>query len=643
MSTSASSSSEILVASGASAAAAVVAPRGGIADVDVERMRGALAGGARLERRSTGSEPSAWIFGRLDDLEPTARELDLPPEASPESVVLAGWKRWGEALFQRLRGAFLVVVWDPGRPAAVIAVDQLGSCSPYVFRDGATLYVATDAAVLRGIVPRPLVPDETSLVHWIARDVPALGRTLFRDVERPVGGTYLTVDAGGHRAATYWRPRYREPLDVDADEASSVMWEALRTSIGRRLRGEGRSGIIMSGGVDSTSVAAAATTLSLESPAAYSAVFPGRGVDESERIDAVVDALDIASVQAEPERAGAFALSLDYLHRWSVPPIGAGYLLEYPLLAEAAADGVTTVLDGQGGDELFAVSGFLLADRVAHGRLISSVGLTRRLPGARGRLPRRLFEAWRYYVQGGLVPYGLHSTLKRRRALHSADTGWLRRTAFELLAETDHSLDWKRALEGPRWWSHKAHLLTRSRELVRLADYLRERAALAGLRAAPPLFDVDLVEAALRIPPEIEFDPDLDRPLIRRATRGLLPDAVRLSVRKSNLAPFYVEVAAGRDLPAMRAVLTASDLRIEPFVDRQAVRDLVEQPPPAGPEAIDWQADVWRLATTECWLRHLESPGAAAALLEGVSLERPAWTIHRRRRAGQSSVAAAAP
>jgi asparagine synthase (glutamine-hydrolysing) len=344
--------------------------------------------------------------------------------------------------------------------------------------------------------------------------------------------------------------------------------------------------------------------------------------------------LNIASVQAVPEPAGAFALSLDYLARWSIPAIGAGYLLEYPLLAEAAADGVTAVLDGQGGDELFAVSGFLLADRVARGRLVSSVGLTRRLPGARRRSAARLFGAWRYYVQGGLVPYGLHAGLKRRRARHSANTGCLRPGAYDLLVDTDHSLDWKRVLDGPRWWSHKAYLLTRSRELVRLADYLRERAALAGIRAAPPLFDVDLVETALRIPPEIEFDPDLDRPLIRRATRGLLPDAVRLSVRKSNLAPFYVEVASGRDLPAMRAVLSAPDPRIGPFVDQQAVRWLVEQVPPTGTAGAVWQADIWRLATTECWLRHLEAPGSVASLLERVPLERPTWSIHRRRPGG---------
>ena len=94
---------------------------------------------------------------------------------------------------------------------------------------------------------------------------------MFRDVDRPLGGTFLTVDAGGVRAETYWQPRYREPLKATFDDAATLMWDTMRDSIRRRLEGAGRAGIIMSGGVDSTSVAAAASTLPQEPPAAYSA------------------------------------------------------------------------------------------------------------------------------------------------------------------------------------------------------------------------------------------------------------------------------------------------------------------------------------------------------------------------------------
>ena len=364
-----SSSSELLVAAAGADLAAVCASSGGIDGGDRERARQAAGAGAELHHRSGDADAAVWISGRLDDLEPIARELGLT-SASPERVVLAGYRRWGDALFGRLRGLFLLVLWDQERRATLVVTDQLGCRSPYVMRAGGRLYVATDSAVLRRLSPTTLAPDPVSLVHWLVSDVPAVDRSLFEGAERPLGGTYLTIDRSGIRTTTYWQPRFEEPLDVGADEAAEVIWNALRTSVRRRLTDVERPAIIMSGGVDSTAVAAAATTLAGETPSAYSAVFPGHRVDESERIDAAVDGLDLPSVQAAVDPVGAFALALDYLDRWSLPGTGAGYMVEYPLLTEAAADGVTTVLDGQGGDELFAVSGFLIADRVAHGRLL---------------------------------------------------------------------------------------------------------------------------------------------------------------------------------------------------------------------------------------------------------------------------------
>ncbi len=115
-----------------------------------------------------------------------------------------------------------------------------------------------------------------------------------------------------------------------------------------------------------------------------------------------------------------------------------------------------------------------------------------------------------------------------------------------------------------------------------MPEYLRQRAASAGLVARPPLFDVDLVEFALRIPPELEFAAELDRPLIREAMRGRVPDVVRLDVLKSNLAPFHHASVAGPDLAPIREVLSSPDLEIAAYVDVDAVRRLVEDAPEFG-------------------------------------------------------------
>src|SRR5204863_831962 len=97
----------------------------------------------------------------------------------------------------------------------------------------------------------------------------------------------------------------------------------------------------------------------------YSAVFPGYPddrVDECERIDLLGAALGLPGTQVRLEPGGSFALSLEWLRAWDVPLNGPGYLLERPLIELAAAAGVDALLDGQGGDEGFAVSPFWLAD-----------------------------------------------------------------------------------------------------------------------------------------------------------------------------------------------------------------------------------------------------------------------------------------
>jgi asparagine synthase (glutamine-hydrolysing) len=171
-------------------------------------------------------------------------------------------------------------------------------------------------------------------------------------------------------------------------------------------------------------------------------------------------------------------------------------------------------------------------------------------------------------------------------------------------------------------------LLSVTRQTVGVPEYLRQRAASAGLVARPPLFDVDLVEFALRIPPELEFAAELDRPLIREAMRGRVPDVVRLDVLKSNLAPFHYASVAGPDLPPIREVLCSTDLAIAAYVDVDAVRRLVEDVPEFGSWGSDrWATDVWRLMAAECWLRAQLDTDYADEFRARTDLPRPIWKI----------------
>lgn len=578
------------------------------------------------------------LEGEVFNLAELSRELELPEASSAEEVLAAGAERWWRDLLPRLRGSFVLAVVDRRDPRALVAADQGAGHSVYLRRDGRRLLLASEIHLLLGLLPTRPGPDPVGVVHWFS-DYPApAGRTLFEGVEELPGGECIELSPSEWRTLPYWRPHYEPPdEDMSADEAAELLWTALVSGVGRRIGIGDEVGIVMSAGVDSAAVAAAAVAAGGGRPLhGYSVVFPGHPddrVDETERIDALTAALHLDGTQVRLEPVGSFASSLEWLRAWEVPLGGPGYLLERALLSVAADAGITAVLDGQGGDEGFAVSPFWLTDLLRQGRLAASLRAARQLPGA-GASRRDALEAWYEHAWLGAIPARVHEAWRRHvRPTRHAPT-FLRPEPARLHVETDDVWAWKRRHGVPAWWAEREFLLTADRQAVGVGAYLRRRAALAGVKARPPLLDPDLIDSLLRIPPHFGLDPVYDRVLIRRALAGRVPDSVRLWTRKSHLGPFFFDVVAGADLPAIRQVLERPRLEVEAFAERRAVQGMLDDVPAAAdPGRLGWMIDVWRLVTAECWLRFQEDASLPDSLLEA-GLPGPSWSIHARRAPG---------
>jgi asparagine synthase (glutamine-hydrolysing) len=574
------------------------------------------------------------INGEIFNLGELADELGILPASSVEAVLAAGYERWSRNLLARLRGSFALVVIDEREHRALIAADQAGGHSIYFHAAGERLEFASEVHLLLGLLPVRPAPDAVGVVHWFSDFPPPVGRTLYEGVHELRGGECFELSPAGWSRSDYWALRYEPPPALSQAEAADLLWASLVRAVESRLGESENVGLVMSAGVDSSAVAAAAVAVGRESGSTlrgYSAVFPGdpdERVDESERIDQLVAGLGLRNTQVRIEPGGSFALSLDWLEAWELPLGGPGHLVERPLLELAAADGVDALLDGQGGDEGFAVSSFWLADLLRAGRLASSLRMARRLPEGSSSW-RGLYDEWRLYALRGAIPLRLHAAYRRSRNPYRHAPRFLTPESARLHVETDEVWDWKRRRGVPRWWAERSFLLTADRQAVGLGGYLRRRATLTGLKARPPLLDPDLIACLLRIPPELGFDPDLDRPLIRRGMEGRVPDAVRLSTRKSHLGPFFYDVVAGPDLEPIRRLFRLPQPEIGAYARIDAVRRMLDSPPgPADGNRLRWMIDVWRLATAECWLRYHEDPSIVETLRDR-PLPQPRWTIHR--------------
>ena len=305
--------------------------------------------------------------------------------------------------------------------------------------------------------------------------------------------------------------------------------------------------------------------------------------------------------------ASALPAAEDYTRAVQMPLFSPNFHFMRSLMQRAAGEGRAVLLDGEGGDELFGLDPYLMADRVRHGRLVSAARLARRLPGAGDPTPwRPALGALRNFGLIGALPPRVERAERRRRARRRGLVKpWLTPAGSELLVATQDDGGWK-TRGAPRWRAHLEDVLFRVRDDIGVGQLLRLQAELWGVELRHPLLhDADLALLMLALPPDLAFDASHDRPLARRALAGLLPDAVRLRQDKMLFDRFVFSCLTGPRPPAHarpRGRPAGRDLRVG---GPEAVRrELVDVDPARHPRGLrSWAAEIWRLATTELWLR----------------------------------------
>lgn len=283
-------------------------------------------------------------------------------------TILHLYEEHGLDCVQHLRGMFAFALWDAKRKRLLLARDRMGEKPLYLYETDARLFFASELKALLGSELVPFELDPTAINLYFHYQYVPEPMTPLKGVRKLDAACLLTVDVDPWRVEErrYWRMEDAPPLEGDP---ATLIREQLETVSKIVIRSDVPVGISLSGGLDSSAIAALAASKYPGTMRAFSIGYPGQ-LENDERPDAkaLADQLGMPFHDAELTTGEmvSFFPELVYLRDDPIADIaGFGY---YSVMKLAREHNVPVVLQGQGGDELFWGYGWVQAAAHASAR-----------------------------------------------------------------------------------------------------------------------------------------------------------------------------------------------------------------------------------------------------------------------------------
>jgi len=439
----------------------------------------------------------------------------------------SGYQEWGIELFSRLQGNYALAIHDGQARKLILARDVLGTKPLYYFIEGQTLYYSANFTQLSRHSRFHRAISEEALVRFFARDWTRQDLSFYENLWRLPPGHFLVFDGSQeqvHRHSDLKPPsiiRYKDPREY-AEHFQQLATQAVKDS----LNEDGPpTGILLSGGLDSSSIVGLSQKLSLKIEA-FSCLFDHPQCSDQGMVKSALALGSWPSHLFYPERDTA-PLDIEWSHDYNEIYYATTAYMFRPALQKARARGLTTIAMGIGIDEALTPNTTYLADLLtAHqwSDLIHEAGSLRdflkyaALPNAPGALVNAL----------------------RKTILPRKGPSWLNPRLLKKYDILDRTAELYRASrrEWPTWhqWSRYMRLFVWG-GYSRSFEQLDELAQLYELELSYPLLDSRLFEFALSIPLEILNWRGKTKIVLREAMKGILPDDLRLKEKFQDFSP----------------------------------------------------------------------------------------------------------
>ena len=499
----------------------------------------------------------ALIFnGEIYNFQELRRELSRCHQfrsGTDSEVIVHGYETWGEGIVDRLDGMFAFAVYDSRARSVLLARDRLGKKPLYYADHRGALFFASELKALTAIPTLPRAPDALAAAAFLTYGYVPAPATLFSSIKKLEAGTCLHLSTVRREIRRYWTfgSRIGDRVASEKDAIASIR-ELVESAVAKRLVSDVPVAALLSGGVDSTIVVSAMARLSSERVRTFSVGFETAAASDKvndDRLRARNTAKRLGTVHEELT-IDADALDmrqvLDRVVWHQDEPNANPTLLSTIAVADAVrAAGVSVVLTGDGGDELFAGYPRYIFDRWIERTLM---------------VPRPLRTGAEVLLR---LPFPGNSVVKGRRFLSKA-------RSMEGLSSGPRYLAWRRhfsrdethallaaPLRAAVGDSNPAHLAASWMDSVS-APAMQDRLAYTDLKmwvadesntrldrammsasveARCPLLDHRLVEYAFSLPFAMKARGGQPKALLKKAFADVLSDEVRFGPKRGFLSP----------------------------------------------------------------------------------------------------------
>ncbi len=454
---------------------------------------------------------------------------------SDTEVILNAYSEWGFDCLNKFNGMWSFAIWDNNKKILFCARDRFGVKPFYYYKDknkfvfGSEIKAVLQDRDIKRELNYPLVYD-----YFALNLIDHTDETFFKNIASLPPAHYLILENSQLTIHSYYKLNYNDEF-VDYDELglnkySAGLKDLLFDSVKLRFRSDVPVGSCLSGGLDSSSIVCIGNELLRsngldnkdligEKQKTFSAVYHDKNVSEKPFVEMVVKKTNVKDYYVYPD-SESFGKEVEKLiYQQDEPFLSTSMYAQWNVMRLAKECGVTVLLDGQGGDEIFA--GYEWHLPVYHAELAKRLKLGNYVSEIQGISNLRSRSAFKTSLNSlvkmskPLIPLSVRMLNKPQMGIFNRDFVTKYKDREYLFRKSDSNLQ-KRLFEEETKYN--------LRQLLRYED----RNSMAfSIEARVPFIDYRLVEYALSIPVSFKIRSGWTKFVLRKAMEGVLPESIQ--------------------------------------------------------------------------------------------------------------------